>query len=167
MKAKVIIMLLVCAACVYSQDQINPAKKAKIDKLLDVTGSLKIGAMFGKVIINQMYQNYQKMGTSIPDSVFKIMENEIGIIIDNEMKSKSGLADQICAIYDKYYSEKNIDEILQFYSTETGKKVIATLPNIMQESMAVGQQWGTQKGEELAQKLIDRLNKKGIKLPKI
>lgn len=167
MKATVFLMVLAFSMCVFSQDRIAPAKKAKIEKLIEVTGSLKIGAMMGKAVVNQMYQAYQKMGTSIPDSVFKIMENEIGIIIDNEMKVKSGLIDQICGIYDKYYSEKNIDDLLQFYNSETGKKVIATLPDVTQESMAVGQQWGAQKGSEIAQKLQERLNKKGIKLPKI
>jgi uncharacterized protein len=167
MKKMAFIILLAVASLSYSQNQISPAKKAKIEKLLEVTGSLKIGATFGKAIVNQLYQSYKKIGTSIPDSVLTIMESEIGTVIDNEMKLKSGLVDQLIQIYDKYYTDKNLDDVLLFYGTETGKKVIATLPDIMQESMAVGQQWGTQKGADIVNKLIERMTKRGVKLPKI
>jgi uncharacterized protein len=167
MNGKLLFFIMVFATCVFSQNQINPAKKARIENLLEVTGSLKIGATFGKAIVKQMYEAYQKTGTSLPDSVVIIMEKEINGIMDDEMKIKSGLVDQLCSVYDKYYTDKNLDDLLQFYNSETGRKVIATLPNVMQESMEIGQQWGAQKGAEVAQKLLEKLQKKGIKLPKI
>lgn len=167
MRIMILLIVVTLSINTYSQDVLVSKKKEKIEHLLEVTGSLKIGAMFGKVIVNQMNQAYQKMGTAIPDTVLQIMEEEVGILIDNEMKLKSGLVDQLCAIYDKYYNEEDIDAMLQFYSTETGKKIIETLPNVIQESMLVGQQWGMQKGPELAEKLKERLIKKGINLIKM
>jgi uncharacterized protein len=139
-------------------------KTAKIEQLLEETGSLKIGAMIGKALVSQLYQSFQSAGAPVNDSVLKIMESEVNLLMDQEMRLKSGLVDQMVALYDKYYTEKDIDEILKFYRSETGKKVISTLPQLTQESMTIGQQWGMQKGQEVGLKLIEGLKKKGIKL---
>jgi uncharacterized protein len=54
-------------------------------------------------------------------------------------------------IYQKHFSEEEIRETIRFYRSPTGRKVIQTLPMVMQESMAAGQQWG----QELARRVLD------------
>jgi hypothetical protein len=64
----------------------------------------------------------------------------------------------IIPIYDKYYSESEIKELTEFYQSALGKKVIATMPQIMQESMQAGQNWGRAIGE----KVYTNLKEKGF-----
>ncbi len=47
------------------------------------------------------------------------------------------------------------------YRAPVGQKVVQELPNIMRESMAIGQQWGQQLGSELHERMIEELRKKG------
>lgn len=63
----------------------------------------------------------------------------------------------ILPIYDKYYTEYDIDQLIQFYNSPTGKKMIQNMPLVMQESIAAGQNWG----KEIAQKVYSRLKEKG------
>jgi len=53
-------------------------------------------------------------------------------------------------IYLKAYDRKTLLAVIRFYDTEEGKNVIAGLPHVMSEAMAVGQKWG----RELADKSL-------------
>jgi hypothetical protein len=52
------------------------------------------------------------------------------------------LTDLIVPIYDKYYTADEIRQLIQFYQTPLGEKVITVLPKIAAESQAAGQEWG-------------------------
>jgi len=54
------------------------------------------------------------------------------------------------AIYEKHYSEKEIQDMIQFYQTKTGQSMIKKMPLVMQDSMQLSQQMM----QELSPKLI-------------
>lgn len=56
-------------------------------------------------------------------------------------------------VYRKHLSLKDIEDLIAFYESPVGRKFAAVSPLITQESMAVGQEWGTQ----IAQKILERL----------
>ena len=51
----------------------------------------------------------------------------------------------------------SINKMIEFYQTPLGKKLVSTLPQIMQESMQVGQSWG----KEVGDKIYNSLKEKG------
>ncbi len=63
------------------------------------------------------------------------------------------LADMIAAVYDHQFSTDEIRQLLAFYDTPLGQKLLRTLPSLMQESMKAGQEWGTRIGIEVATQL--------------
>ncbi len=58
----------------------------------------------------------------------------------------------IIPIYSKHFTHDEIKELLKFYKTPTGKKVILVMPRVMQENVAMGQRWGTELGRKVAGK---------------
>ncbi len=42
---------------------------------------------------------------------------------------------------------------IEFYSSESGRAIVAKLPVISQESMQVGMRWGMELGQEIAERL--------------
>ena len=55
---------------------------------------------------------------------------------------KQDLMDKIVPVYQKNLSEDDIQAILSFDNTPDGKKLLASQPVIMQESVQIDQQWG-------------------------
>jgi hypothetical protein len=49
------------------------------------------------------------------------------------------IKDQYVEMYMKYFSENEIQEMLQFYKSPTGKKVVELMPQIMKEGTLIGQ----------------------------
>jgi uncharacterized protein len=59
-------------------------------------------------------------------------------------------------IYKKHFNEADLQELIQFYESPIGKKLVEKTPQITAESMTSGQEWGM----KLAAKVMERLEKK-------
>lgn len=139
---KTILTLLICTTTLISFSQ-STSKTDKIQQLLDLTGAGKLGAQVAKTMIATFQKSYPKVDQKIWDD------------FSNEIKADDLVA-LVIPVYDKYYTEGEIDQLIAFYNTPIGKKTIEVLPLISQESMAAGQEWGKKIGQKIAQKLKDK-----------
>ena len=60
------------------------------------------------------------------------------------------LIEKIIPVYNKYYTLQDLKAINAFYESPAGQKVLATMPQVMQESMQIGQEWGERIGKAAA-----------------
>jgi uncharacterized protein len=58
-------------------------------------------------------------------------------------------------IYDKYFTNEEINGLIQFYESPVGKKAIAVLPAITQEGMKRGMELGSTVGEKVLTRLVN------------
>ncbi|MFY9310511.1 MAG: DUF2059 domain-containing protein [Bacteroidia bacterium] len=137
------ISILFCALSISMFAQ-SSTKTDKIKKMLELTGSANLGVQVAKQMINTFKQSYSSVGDAFWDD------------FEKEIKAED-LMDLIIPIYDKHYTEEDIDQLIAFYNSPIGKKMTENLPIIMQESMAAGQTWGS----KIAEKAIERLRQKG------
>jgi len=64
-------------------------------------------------------------------------------------------------IYSRHFSSSDVRQLLEFYRSPIGRKMLAETPAIARESMLTGQAWGAQLGADVARQLA----KEGIQLP--
>ena len=149
-----ILALLTCAATSHAQapsplvavpsppppaaakPMIGPSEEKVIRQLLDVTGTVKLSQQ----MVDQMLASMQ---TSMPD-----IPAEFWTKIRACFKADEFIA-LIIPVYDKYYSKEELDGLLAFYQSPLGQKVIATLPEVNRESMAIGQAWGRKQAQAI------------------
>jgi len=63
------------------------------------------------------------------------------------------LRDSVAAIYDRMYTAQEIKEMLKFYQTPIGKRMIETQVELFEQSVAVGRSWGQSQSEEIKKRL--------------
>jgi len=136
MKNLLAIIAFVISVSLFGQN----SKNEKIKEIFKLTGVQNISTQ----IMEQFIGNYKQRYSDIPEEFWTKLRNEI--------KSESYLNLYI-PIYEKYYTEKDLDGLLIFYKSETGQKLIKTMPLVMQESMEVGQAWGEKIGKQINQQL--------------
>ena len=129
------------SAAATSEDQ---AKEHDIRRLLELTGSGKLGVQ----IAGQMLDQFRH---SLPDVPAEFWDQ-----VKLEMKPQE-LNNMIVPIYAKHFTDSDIQELIKFYESPVGKKLVASLPQVTQEAMAAGQQWG----QNVARKVQERLKAKG------
>ncbi|MGB9599493.1 MAG: DUF2059 domain-containing protein [Myxococcota bacterium] len=115
-------------------------KISDIRRLLELTGSGNLGMQVMKNMIN----SYKQMMPDVPQSFWDSFIQEV---------NADSLVELIIPIYDKYLSHEEVKDIIKFYESPSGKKLIKVLPSITEESMEAGRNWG----KEISNKLIKRL----------
>ena len=115
--------------------EVEEAQRIEIEKLLKLTG-------MEKLVDQMMVQMMTNIKGVIPKAPPAFWEK-----FTSKFKARE-LLDLMIPIYAKHYSLEDLKGINAFYNTPTGQKVIATMPLIMQDSMAVGQQWGQALGKK-------------------
>lgn len=116
------------------------AKEIKVKELLHTMGTTKAMKTSYEYMINY-YKN--------PDIPRKYWDKAEKLI------SYEDLIRRIVPIYANNFSEREIDDLIVFYQTSTGKAMVEKMPVILQESLATGQIWG----KELAEKIEKDLSK--------
>ena len=119
----------------------NPEKLADIRKLIALTG----GDELGKQMIEQMVESFKQSFPQTPADFWQEFLSPT---------NASQLTELNVPIYDKYLTHDEIKEIIRFYESPTGKKLIEALPQISQESYQSGEQWGYDMGMKVRDKLI-------------
>ena len=116
-------------------------KNDDIVKLLRISGSDKLAEQ----IMNAMIPQFQQLIPDIPN-VFWIKINE-------ELNVDDLLYACIPA-YNKYYTHDEIKQLIVFYESPLGKKLVEVTPFLTQETMAIGQKWGEKLGQDIVNELI-------------
>lgn len=63
------------------------------------------------------------------------------------------LEEMMVPVYERHFSSDEIRQLLTFYQTSLGQKVLVTLPAVMQESVLAGQVWGQRIGASVGAQL--------------
>ena len=114
-----------------------------IRKLMELTGSKDIGMQVIEQMIGMFKQSYPHVPGEFWDEFLDAVDPD-------------ELVNLVIPIYERHLTHEDVQILIEFYSTPTGRKLIAAQPKIVEESMLAGQTWGTQLGEEVARKLQEQ-----------
>jgi hypothetical protein len=121
----------------------SSAKRTDIRRMMDLSGAGKLGVQ----VMNQMISAFKQSMPGVPDKFWKDFMAEVD---PNE------LVEMAIPSYDKYFTHDDIKELIKFYESPVGKKLTSVQPQIMQECMTAGQEWGRKLGEKVAKKLQEQ-----------
>ena len=74
------------------------------------------------------------------------------------------ITNEVALLYAKNFSEQELKEILAFYKTPTGQKLLKTQPTIISSSMDYARNWANKLSEEVVVKIREEMKKKGHNL---
>ena len=135
-KPVLLLVLFLTAAAVFGQ-----TKNDDILKLLKISGTEKLAEQMMEMMIQQ----------------FRQMFPEIPAVFWNKFKQKLDIDSllRLCVpAYNKHYSHDEIKQLIQFYETPLGRKVVEVTPLLTQETMIIGQNWGEKLGQEIVEELM-------------
>jgi hypothetical protein len=121
----------------------DDAKAQDIRKLLALTGSIEMGEQ----ILDQILAIQRSTFPEVPDAVW----TELRASFDFQK-----LLAASAAIWDKHFTHEDIMGLIEFHESPLGQKLREKQPQILAESMTLGQAWGQKAVEQLIEKLRER-----------
>lgn len=127
---------------------IDPKKREIILKLLEVADTKNMTQLMLDSMIEPLTAQIGRANPNLPAEE-----------LDKLRKSYQAeeLIEIIVPLYDKHYTQEELEGLVAFYQTPLGKKFIKTLPVLTNESMKLGEEWGRKKSVEWT----DEMRKKG------
>jgi uncharacterized protein len=154
-------LLLSAAPHALADATVSPEKRAAIEKLLELTGALKLGQQMSSMIVTQMTSALRAARPDVPAKALDVLPEVVNEVIAENVGS---FKEVIVHIYDEHFSLEEVRGLNEFYASELGRKVVTELPAVLQESMTAGQQWGHSIAPQIVQRARARLKKENIEL---
>ena len=123
-----------------STKKVDEAKRADIVKMMKLTGADKMAMQ----MINQMIGMQRQSNPNIPAGFWDEFQKEI---------KPEELLELSVPAWAKHFTHDDIKELIKFYESPIGKKMIEVQPKVMQESMVAGQKWGMAIGRKIAERI--------------
>jgi hypothetical protein len=145
--AKLIFIIGLCLATLASKAQQSDSKK-DILKLMEVNGS----AASYDLVYDQMVSQFKMMKPNVAQAVW---DSAKGDVFDKEI---SYLKKDLIPVYEKNFTPEEVKQLIVFYTSPLGKKLVDGTTKISKESMQIAQPWGM----SLAGKIQSYLAEKGM-----
>ena len=130
-------------------DNANKAEKIKnIKRLLEVIGAKNMMEQ----ILTQMLGYMKSQDPNIPTKFWDALAAEIST--DDFV---ADFVNEYIPLYDRYFTNEEIKEMIAFYETPLGKKTVTLMPQINEDAMQIGIKYG----REAAQRAIQKLKSQG------
>lgn len=130
--------------------EVEPEKAAAIRQLLQLTGASEL--MVASIETSLPAQ--KQANPEIPEVFWEEFAARLRQDLDR-------FIELLVPLYDKYLTLDEIGQLIEFYQSPLGRRLVAVQPQLAAESMIAGQQWGARLAAEVAEDLA----KRGIIIP--
>ena len=133
------------AMAIQSIETATVSKSDDIQKLMELMGTKAMGQQ----MMQTMEETLNAVGSPVAEDFFKDFMSEVNF---------DELVELTIPIYEKHFTHDDIKQMIAFYQSPIGKKLLKKMPVIMQESMAVGIAWSQKLSEKLLKKMREEEN---------
>jgi hypothetical protein len=138
---------------------VNPEFEKDILKLLDITGAQKLGEQLANSFMQQFTVAIRQSNPNIPPRALEVA-NEVARSFFVQRYPE--LIPRMVQAYAKVLTPDDVKQMLAFYDTPLGRRLIQIQPALAQAGSQAGQEWGQSMLPDLQKALQDRFKAEGL-----
>lgn len=151
-----VVVLSLGAPSAFAQDKIG-----KVRELLELSQTESLFQQVLPTLLQQSQTQVKMLRPDIPDEVWALVFEEGEAAF---RASVGAFIEQLVPVYDRIFTEAEIDGMLAFYASEVGQSVVKKLPQVTVEAAMLGQRWGFAVGEEIHKRMLSKLRDEGYRI---
>jgi uncharacterized protein len=135
----------------------SPAAVAMAKEVITLKGATGLWDPIVPGVVEQAKNAFLQMNPMLSRDL-----NEVSARLRSEFAPrKNQLTDEVARLYAARFTEQELKDVLAFYKTPAGRKVIIEEPKILDASMSHAQDWANKLSEEVLNKFRAEMKKKG------
>ena len=143
-----------------AQQKPSPAAVEMAREIVTLKGGDRIFAPLIPGVIEQGKNMFLQQNPALQ----KDLDEVAGRLRTDLAPRKTEVMTEVARAYAEHFTEAEVKEILTFYKTPVGKKVIEQEVRALEQSMEVAQQWAAKLSDEVLTKFRAEMKKKGHEL---
>src|SRR5262245_3016399 len=150
--------IMLAAAGMSSQaQQPSAAALATAKELITVAGATTLFTPLIAGVVEQAKNLYLQQDPGLAKDL-----NEIAAQLRNDLQPRfAELTDEVARLYATNFTDQELKDILTFYKTSSGKKLLNEQPKLVDSSMKFAQEWANKLSDQVVVKMRDELKKRG------
>jgi len=155
--AAVAVALVAFGPAAHSQ-QPSAAALSTAKEIVTVTGATALFNPLIAGVIEQAKLLFLQQNPSLSKDL-----NEITTKMRNDLAPRfDELVNFVALNYATYFTEQELKDVLAFYKSPAGKKLISEQPKVVDASMKFAQDWANKLSDEVIGKMREELKKRGL-----
>jgi uncharacterized protein len=145
--------------------ELTAAKRAEIKTLLDLTGVRAIPDQIAVNTVQSMVGGVRQLDPKFPDKGFQVMREAMASGLTAKADVAGGLMEQVTLVYHNAFTAGEISELVKFYQSPVGKKMLSSQAKVNAETFQTAMRWADSLSVDLDQRMDAALKKENLKLP--
>lgn len=133
-------------------------KHALALELIETTGSLKL---IGDLVVASMPRAIESIKRNNPSITDKALDELRVIGLEEFRANLPDITDPMAAIYESLYSEDELRQIIEFYRSPLGRKMLEKTPIAFRQGQALGIAWAKKVGASIDARIKAEAVKRG------
>jgi len=152
---------LLCATPANAQ-AVDESFRSDVEKLMEATGAARIGTQLAGMVISQIFTGMKQSQPQMPDRAMELIQETVTTELKKAFEGPDSLVQQMIPIYAKYFTRDDVRELLAFYESPLGRKMVQNMPLLLQDSAMVGGQWAQREMPRIGALVDARLRAEGL-----
>jgi uncharacterized protein len=145
--------------------ELTAEKRANIKTLLEITGLRAIPDQIANSSVQSMAGGIKQLDPKFPDKGFVAMRDAVLTGLSAKIDVPGGLIEQVTLVYHNAFTAAEVAELVKFYQSATGKKMLANQQKVNGETIQTAMKWADSLGTDLDARMDAALKKENLKLP--
>jgi len=131
-------------------------KQAMIRDLVALTDAEQLEAIFSRQFIDRVANAVAMFRPDMDPAtmrVVRVVREESTAVIRERIESGDALYSVLYPVYAKHFNIVELSQLVEFYQSPLGQKLVRVSPQLLTESLSLGREWGL----SLVPEIIDRV----------
>ena len=140
--------------------QLKPASPAAMAAAREILAMKNASAMYASAVPNIVQQTRDQLMQS--NLNYQKDLNEVAVIVAQKLAGREKeIGEGMATVYANEFTEQELKDLVTFYKTPLGQKLLSTEPRAIQFSMSFMNQWAQQFGEVVNGEFRGEMRKRG------
>ena len=141
------------------QANANAARKDDvIRELIALTDAEQLEAIFSRQFIDRVANAVALFRPDLDPQTMRVIRQEATSVIRERIESGDALYSVLYPVYEKHFNIFELNQLVEFYQSPVGQKLVRVSPELLTESLALGREWGLSLVPEIMERVQTRLN---------
>ncbi|GAB3681049.1 DUF2059 domain-containing protein [Salinisphaera aquimarina] len=131
----------------------NASKDDLIRELVGLTDAAQLEAVFSRQFIDRVANAVAFLQPTMDPATMTVIRQEATDVIHERIESGDALYSVLYPVYEKHFNIFELNELVTFYESPLGQKLVRVSPQLLTESLSLGREWGL----SLVPEIIDRV----------
>ena len=160
-----LVAAIACIAFTVQADELTANKRTQIKALLEITGIKAIPEQIASNTVQSWAPGIKQLDPKFPDKGFAVARDAFASTLSTKIDTSGGLIEQVTLVYHNTFTAGEVADLLKFYQSGIGKKMLANQAKVNGETFQTAMKWADSMSGDIDKNIEAALKKEGLKLP--